>query len=65
LQEVPPQLHAPALHAWPPAQVPQAFPAEPHALVDWLAVGRHVVPLQQPFGHEVGVHVHVPTALQA
>ena len=65
MQEAPPQLHAPALQVCPAAQVPQAFPAEPHALVDWLAVGRHVSALQQPFEHEAGVHVHVPRALQA
>ena len=44
LQDAPPQLHAPPLHACPPAHVPHAFPAEPHALVDWLAVSTHVAP---------------------
>jgi hypothetical protein len=34
LQEVPPQLHAPLLHDCIAAQVPQALPFDPHALVD-------------------------------
>lgn len=63
LHDVPPQLQAPALHAWPPAQVPHELPADPHALVDWSAVRTHVVPWQQPPGHEEGVQVHAPAAL--
>jgi len=57
---VPPQLHAPAVHACPVAQVPQALPPEPHAPVVWLAVGTHVVCWQQPLEHDVVVHSQVP-----
>ena len=65
VQEVPPQLQAPALHAWPPAHIPHAPPPEPHIVVDWFAVSTHVSPEQQPFGHDAGVQVHAPAALQA
>lgn len=65
LHEVPPQLHAPALHDCIAAQVPHAFPPDPHALVDWLAVRTQLAPWQHPSGHELGVHVHAPDALQA
>lgn len=44
LHDVPPQLQAPALQAWPVAQVPHALPADPHAVADWLAVRTQVVP---------------------
>jgi len=65
LHEAPPQLQAPALHAWPDAHVPHAFPADPHALVDWFAVRTQVAPWQQPPEHEDGVQVHVPEVLPA
>lgn len=44
LQDVPPQLHAPPLQAWPPAHDPHAFPANPHALLVWLAVRTQFAP---------------------
>ena len=65
LHEVPPQLQAPPLHAWPDAHAPHALPDDPHALVDWLAVRTHVVPSQQPPGHEDDVQVQAPAAPQA
>ncbi len=64
-QEVPPQLQAPPLHDCIAAQVPHAFPADPQALVDWLAKRTQLAPWQHPFGHELAVHVHTPDALQA
>jgi hypothetical protein len=36
----------------------------PHAPFDWLAKGVHIVPLQQPFGHEAALHTQVPWAEQ-
>ena len=65
LHEVPPQLHDPPTQPWPDAQVPQALPADPHALDDWPAVRTQVAPWQQPPGHDAGVHVHAPALLQA
>jgi hypothetical protein len=46
--------------------VPHALPPVPHAAVDW-AVPCTQLPCasQQPFGHEVGEHVHAPAAPQA
>jgi hypothetical protein len=64
LHEVPAQLHAPPLQAWPDAQVPHPLPPDPHSLVDWLAKRTQVAPWQQPPGHDAGVHVHTPAALQ-
>jgi hypothetical protein len=65
LHEVPPQLQAPPLHAWPDAHVPHPLPADPHALVDWSAVRTQVAPMQQPPGHEDGVQLQAPAALHA
>ncbi len=59
-QEAAAQLQPPALHVCPAAHVPHALPADPHALVDWLAPVTHVAPWQQPVEQEPGVHVHAP-----
>jgi len=66
VQLAPPQLQAPPLHACPDAQVPQAAPFEPQALVFCAAVSTHLpVASQQPPAHEAGVQVQTPAALQA
>ena len=51
-------LHAPPLHVSPVLHVAQTLPALPH----WLTVSpvSHVLPLQQPVGHEVASQVHCP-----
>lgn len=65
-QLAPPQLQAPLLQAWPEAQVPQAAPFEPQALVFCAAVRTHFpVASQQPPEHEAGVQLQTPAALQA
>lgn len=38
-------------------------PPFPHDVLLWLAKATQVVPLQQPFGHDVALHAHLP-ALQ-
>lgn len=37
-----------------------AAPAAPHEAAVCVAYGTHVLPLQQPFGHELALHTHVP-----
>jgi hypothetical protein len=63
LHDVPPQLHAPLLHACPEAHIPQALPPDPHAVGPWFAMVTHVAPLQQPPGHDAGVQVHLPVVV--
>lgn len=41
----------------------QAAPFVPHSVCDWEVYGTHVVPLQQPFGHEVASQTHLPVVL--
>lgn len=55
------------LHVSPLGQPPHMTPAAPHMVFVSLAYASHVVPLQQPLGHEVELHatthlpaVHVP-----
>jgi len=38
-------------------------PPEPHNVADSEDNGTHVVPLQQPVGHEVALHTHCPVVL--
>jgi hypothetical protein len=54
------QRHCPAEHVSPPVHVAHAMPAVPQALGVCEAYGMQVVPSQQPFGHEVALHTHVP-----
>ena len=64
-QPAPPQLQAPALHACPDAQLPQAAPFEPQAPLFCAEVRTHFpVESQQPPEHEVGVQPQTPVALQ-
>ncbi len=56
---------APWLHAWPDAHPLHAAPALPHTALLWEAYGTHVLPLQQPAGHEVASHTHRPLALHS
>jgi hypothetical protein len=55
----PPQVHAPFVHALAVAglQATQAAPPVPHAFADGVT---HAPPAQQPFGHEVALHWHMP-----
>jgi hypothetical protein len=53
--------HAPVgLQVWPIAHDPHESPPVPHSVADWLDGSTQVVPLQQPFGHDVGSHAHFP-----
>jgi hypothetical protein len=56
------QTHWPVVlsHSWPVAHDPHATPAAPHEVFDSDAYASHVVPLQQPIGHEVGSQTHCP-----
>jgi hypothetical protein len=66
LHETPPQPHDPPVHPWPAAHVPHTSPLFPHWLALWLPSATQVVPLQQPFGHEVAVQTQlVPSVEQA
>ena len=47
----------------PPAHAAHAAPAVPHSDADCDPGGTHVVPLQQPLGHDVASHMHVPAPL--
>jgi hypothetical protein len=44
-------------------QDPHAAPPDPHNVEDCEAKGMHVLPLQQPFGHELASQTHSPFAL--
>ena len=66
LQLMLPQLQAPLLQVWPDAHMPQALPAEPHAVVDCADSATHrPCESQQPFGHEVGLQTQRPAVSQA
>ncbi len=56
---------APWLHAWPDAHPLHAAPPPPHTALLWEAYGTHVLPLQQPAGHEVASQTHRPLALHS
>jgi len=45
---------------WLAEQAAHVAPAMPHWPFDWLAYATHVVPLQQPFGHEVALQTQAP-----
>jgi hypothetical protein len=65
-QLAPPQLQAPPLQACPEAQLPQAAPFEPQALVFCAALRTHLpVASQQPPEQEAGVQAQTPAAPQA
>lgn len=51
-------LHAPPVHASPVGHASHAWPAVPHCCVD--VPGSQVVPLQQPFVHDVASQTHCP-----
>lgn len=66
LQLMLPQLQAPLLQVWPDAHMPQALPAEPHAVVDCADVAtQRPCESQQPFGQDVGLQTHRPPASHA
>ncbi len=48
----------------PFVQLPQAAPPTPHCVLDCEAYGTQVLPLQQPFGHEVASHTHPEELLE-
>jgi hypothetical protein len=49
---------------WLAEQAAQAAPAIPHWPFDWLAYATQLVPLQQPFGHEVALQTQAPPVEQ-
>jgi hypothetical protein len=49
---------------WLAEQAAHVAPAMPHWLFDWLPYATHVVPLQQPFGHDVALQTHAPALEQ-
>jgi hypothetical protein len=51
-------LHVPASLAPPPVQSVQPAPPLPHEVSE--VPGSQMTPEQQPLGHDVPVHVHVP-----
>jgi hypothetical protein len=59
--------HSPVvvLHCWPEGHAPQALPSVPQATFVSDANGRHVLPLQQPFGHDVELQTHCPALLHS
>jgi len=61
----PPHVHAPKEHASPLLQGLQLAPAAPHCVMDCEAYGTHVLPLQQPPGHEVASHTHLPLGVHS
>jgi hypothetical protein len=61
----PPQVHVPLEHALPELHALHAAPPVPHCELDSLAYGTHVLPLQQPLGHELALHTHWPLPPQA
>jgi hypothetical protein len=66
LQLVPPHVHAPPLQACPAVHLPHVLPPDPQAIADWAAWATQLLLLsQQPPGHALAVHVHVPLAPQA
>ena len=66
LQLMLPQLQAPLLHVCPDAHIPQALPAEPHAVVDCADVATQCpCESQQPFGQEVGLQTQRPPVSHA
>ena len=61
-----PQLQPPLLHVCPEAQVPQALPPEPQAVVDCAPIATHrPCESQHPFGHDVGLQTQVPAGPHA
>jgi hypothetical protein len=57
-------MHEPILHiALPPVHPTHAAPPVPHWEVDCEPCCTHVVPAQQPVGHEVASHTHAPVAV--
>ena len=65
LQLMLPQLQAPLLHVWPDAHMPQALPAEPHAVADCAdSATQRPCESQQPYGHDVGLQTHLPVVSQ-
>jgi hypothetical protein len=63
--EVASQTHLPVvlLHSCPVPHAAQLAPAVPQELFDSEPYATHVVPLQQPLGHEVASQTHWPVAL--
>jgi hypothetical protein len=56
-------VHEPILHiVLPPPHATHAAPPVPHWEMDCEPCWTHVVPLQQPLGHEVASHTHMPVA---
>ncbi len=61
------QTHWPVvlLHSCPDGHAAHAAPPVPHVPFDSEPYETHVLPLQQPFGHEVALHTHCPPLLHA
>jgi hypothetical protein len=55
---VPPHPHAPFAQACPAVHALHAAPLVPHSLDNCDAYGTHVLPLQQPIGHELALQTH-------
>lgn len=55
-----PQRHSPSVHesASVESHVPQAAPPVPHIVLELV---RHTLPSQQPLGHDVASHTHMPS----
>jgi hypothetical protein len=62
--ELQPQVPVLVEQAVPLGQGAQLAPAFPHWFMLWLAYATQVVPLQQPFGHDVALQTHLPVASQ-
>jgi hypothetical protein len=62
-QAVPPHVHAPPEHDSPFAHIPHAEPPTPQADPDCAPGRTHVLPLQQPLGHDVASQTHWPAAV--
>lgn len=62
-QLVPPHVQAPPEQLCPPLQAAHAFPPAPHRAELCAANLTQELPLQQPVGHELGVHAHWPVVV--
>ncbi len=58
-------MHAPLVQASPVPHAPHVAPPVPHSEADCEPYVTHVLPLQQPAGHEAASHTHWPAALHA
>jgi hypothetical protein len=59
------QADALLVHSCPVAHEPHAAPPAPHDVPACAEYETHVLPSQQPFGHELALQTHCPLALHA